>query len=56
MLPYTVGMCLMKVISAADKNHFFFTGALNCNGILNHNYGLEREKTHNNMIRHWNTQ
>lgn len=37
-------MCLMKVISTADKNHFFFTGALNCNGILNHNYGLEREK------------
>lgn len=44
-LPYTVGTCLMKVISAADKNHFFFTGALNCNGILNHNYGLERKNT-----------
>lgn len=35
----------MKVISAEDKNHFFFTGALNCNGILNHNYRLEGEKT-----------
>lgn len=56
MLPSTVGTCLMKVISAEDKNHFFFTGALNCNGILNHNYGLEGKKNHNDMIRHWSTQ
>lgn len=41
---YSVGMCLMKAVSAADKNHFFFRGALNCNGILNHSYGLETEK------------
>lgn len=43
-LLYIARKCLMKAISTADKKHFFFTGVLNCNGVLNHNYGLERKK------------
>lgn len=43
-LPYIARKGLMKAISTADKKHFFFTGVLNCNGVLNHNYGLERKK------------
>lgn len=51
-LPYIARKGLMKAISTADKKHFFFTGVLNCNGVLNHNYGLERKKKSNNKIRH----